>query len=176
VKRSQIDNLLGALVLTTKDKLTSDFRNLDLRSETDTATLVLLLQSNGMSIGVLADLLELSHSSTVRVADRLEKRSLVRRTRQSEDARGVGLILTNKGHSLATTALAARGVTLRSMLSVLTTTELEQFGDLLTKVLVSATTSRRAADRLCRLCDETVCTRGMCPVERCALQVGTPPR
>ena len=97
MKRSQIDNLLGALALTTKDKLTADFRDLDLQSETDAATLVLLLQSDGLSISVLAKLLELSHSSTVRVADRLEKRSLVRRSRQSEDARGVHLTLTNTG-------------------------------------------------------------------------------
>jgi MarR family transcriptional repressor of emrRAB len=176
MKRSQIDNLLGALVLATKDKLTTDFRDLDLRSETDAAALVLLLQFDGMSIGVLANLLELSHSSTVRVADRLEKRSLVRRSRQSEDARGVQLILTNKGHSLATAALAARGSALRSLLSVLSEAELQQFGGLLTKVLVSATTSRMAADRLCRLCNETVCTRATCPVERRALQVAAPPQ
>lgn len=174
VKCKQIDNLLGALVLATKDKLTSDFRSLDLQSETDAATLVLLLQSDGLSIGALADLLVLSHSSTVRVADRLEKRLLVRRSRQSEDARGVELSLTNRGRSLATTALTARAFTLRSLLSALTTTELQLFGDLLTKVLVRATTSRKVADRLCRLCDETVCTRAMCPVERRALQVATP--
>ncbi len=163
-------------MLTTKDKLTSDFRNLDLESETDAATLVLLSQSDGMSIGALADLLELSHSSMVRAADRLEKRSLLRRSRESDDARSVRLILAPKGRSLATSALASRGVTLRSMLSALTAAELEQFGDLLTKILVRATTSRGAADRLCRLCDERVCRRTLCPVERRALQVGRPPQ
>jgi MarR family transcriptional repressor of emrRAB len=171
VKRSQIDNLLGALALTTKDNLTSDFRGLDLHSETDVATLVLLLQFEGLSIRGLAELLELSHSSTVRVADRLENRSLVRRSYRSEDARGVQLTLTNTGRSLASAALAARGRTLRSMLSVLSTAELRQFGDLLTKVLVGVTTSRMAADRLCRLCNEAACTRTTCPVEQRALQV-----
>lgn len=176
MKRRQIDNLIGALALTTKDKLTCEFRGLDLRSETDAATLILLLQFDGMSIGGLVDLLELSHSSIVRVADRLEKRALVRRSRQSEDARGVQLVLTVKGHSLATAALAARAVTLRSLLSVLTASELQQLGALLTKILVRATTSRKAADRLCRLCDETVCTRATCPVEQRALQVAPSPR
>jgi DNA-binding MarR family transcriptional regulator len=174
VKRSQIDNLLGALVLATKDKLVADFRHLNLHSETDAATLVLLMQSDGMSIGELADLLGLSHSSTVRVADRLAKRSLLRRSRQGEDARGVQLLLTNTGRALASSALAARQLTLRTMLSALSAAELDQLGDLLTKVLVKATTSRIAADRLCRLCNETVCTRATCPVERQALQVATP--
>ena len=173
MKRSQIDNLLGALALMTRDKLTSNFRDLNLQSETDAAALVLLLQADGLSIGVLATHLELSHSSTVRVADRLEKRLLVRRSRQSEDARGVQLALTPQGRSLATTALASRGHALRSLLEVLTVAEHRQFGDLLKKVLVGATTSRKAADRLCRLCDETVCTRATCPVEQCAVQFGT---
>jgi DNA-binding MarR family transcriptional regulator len=169
VKRSQIDNLFGALVLKTHDALTSDFEGLGLQTATDAATLILLLQSDGASITRLADVLELSHSSTVRVADRLEKRQLVSRLRQNEDARGVRLHLTKKGRALATAALRARERTLRSLLTALSAEELRQFGEALTKVLVTATTGRATADRLCRWCDETVCTRPSCPVEQRAV-------
>jgi MarR family transcriptional regulator, negative regulator of the multidrug operon emrRAB len=169
VKRSQIDNLLGALVLKTHDALTLDFGRLGLRTATDAATLILLLQSDSASISALADVLELSHSSTVRVVDRLEKRQLVSRSRQDDDARSVRLRLTKKGHALATAALGARERTLRLLLSALSAEELRQFGESLTKVLVTATTDRMAADRLCRWCDETVCTRESCPVEQRAV-------
>lgn len=171
MKSSQIDNLLGALVLAIHDKMTSDFGKLGLRTVTDTATLILLLQLEHTSISKLADLLELSHSSTVRVADRLEKRQLVSRLRQDDDARSVRLSLTEKGNALAMAALGARQRSLRSLLSALSADELRRFGELLTKVLVKATTGRKAADRLCRLCDETVCTRKSCPVEQRALQL-----
>jgi MarR family transcriptional repressor of emrRAB len=175
VKRSQIDNLLGALALETNDALTSDFMELGLRTATDAATLILLMQSESASIGALARVLELSHSSTVRVVDRLEKRQLVSRVRQNDDARSVRLRLTKKGHTLATAALAARERRLRSLLSPLSAEELRQFGESLTKVLETATTGRTAADRLCRWCDETVCTRESCPVEQRALLLsGTP--
>ena len=169
MKRSQIDNLLGALALKTHDALTLDFAGLGLRTATDAATLILLLQSDSASIGALADVLELSHSSTVRVVDRLEKRQLVSRVRQNDDARSVRLRLTKKGHTLATAALGARERTLRSLLSPLSAEELRQFGESLTKVLATATTGRTAADRLCRWCDETVCTRESCPVEQQAV-------
>jgi DNA-binding MarR family transcriptional regulator len=89
VKSSQIDNLLGALVLAIHDKMTSEFGELGLRTATDTATLILLLQSGHASISALADLLELSHSSTVCVVDRLEKRQLVSRLCQDRDGRSV---------------------------------------------------------------------------------------
>jgi len=175
VKRGQIDNLLGAVALKTHDALTADFEALGLPTATDAAALILLLQSDGAFIGALADVLHLSHSSTVRVADRLEKRQLLNRLRQNEDARGVRLHLTKKGRALAKAALQARERTLRSLLTALPAEELRQFGESLTKVLVKATTGRTDADRLCRWCDETVCTRDSCPVEQRALLLSAAP-
>jgi MarR family transcriptional regulator, negative regulator of the multidrug operon emrRAB len=171
VKTGQIDNLLGALALTIHDRMTSDFGELGLRTATDAATLILLLQSGHTSIGALAELLQLSHSSAVRVADRLEIKRLIGRSRHDDDARSVQLALTATGHALATAALGARERSLRALSSALSADELRLFGGLLTKVLVQATTGRKAADRLCRLCDERVCTRKACPVEQRALQL-----
>ena len=84
MKRSQIDNLLGALVLKTHDALTSDFGGLGLRTATDAATLILLLQSDGSfhyCIGRRPGVV--SFIDRPRRGSRLEKRQLVSRLRQN---------------------------------------------------------------------------------------------
>jgi hypothetical protein len=42
------------------------------------------------------------------------------------------------------------------------------FAQSITEILVALTTDRRAADHICRLCDEVVCDGAACPVEQCA--------
>ena len=57
--RQEAENLFGAAALAMHDVVLTAFDTLDLRTTTDAATLILLLQSGQLSIGTLAELLEL---------------------------------------------------------------------------------------------------------------------
>ncbi len=174
VDRRRIDNLLGALVLTTHDRVSATFRKLDLRTASDAATLILILNSGALSIGALAKILNLSHSSMVRVADRLARRGLVTRSRDDKDAREVVLNLTRKGEPLAIRAVAARAAVLAEIGDALSPTETLALGALLEKLLTQSTTGRASADQICRMCDEAICMTGTCPVEQVAVETGAP--
>jgi MarR family transcriptional regulator, negative regulator of the multidrug operon emrRAB len=167
--RHEVENLFGATALAVHDVVLPAFGALGLKTTTDAATLILLLQGGTLSIGALADLLDLEHSSMVRVGDRLVRRSLVTRDPDPADARRAVLRLTAAGSSLAARALEVRQKALASMLRPLNRTETETIAFLLSKILTNHTTSRRSADRLCRLCDEDSCGGDRCPVERAAI-------
>jgi len=167
--RQEAENLFGAAALAMHDVVLPAFDALDLRTTTDAATLILLLQSGNLSIGTLAELLDLEHSSMVRVADRLVRRSLITRDPDPVDARRAVLALTPAGLSLAERALEVRQKALATMLLPLDQREIEAMRALLSKILTNHTTGRRSADRLCRLCDEDSCGGDQCPVERAAI-------
>jgi DNA-binding MarR family transcriptional regulator len=167
--RQEAENLFGAAALAMHDVVLTAFDALDLRTTTDAATLILLLQSGKLSIGTLAELLDLEHSSMVRVGDRLVRRSLITRDPDPVDARRAVLALTPAGLSLAEHALEVRQKALATMLFPLDQGEMEAMRALLSKILTNHTTGRRSADRLCRLCDEDSCGGDQCPVERAAI-------
>jgi MarR family transcriptional regulator, negative regulator of the multidrug operon emrRAB len=167
--RQEAENLFGAAALAMHDVVLTAFDALDLRTTTDAAALILLMQSGKLSIGTLAELLDLAHSSMVRVGDRLVRRSLVTRDPDPVDARRAVLALTPVGLSLAVRALEVRRKALATMLRPLDQRETEAIRALLSKILTNHTTGRRSADRLCRLCDEESCGGDQCPVERAAI-------
>jgi DNA-binding MarR family transcriptional regulator len=167
--RHEAENLLGATALAVHDAVLPAFDALGLKTATDAATLILLLQGGTLSIGALAELLDLEHSSMVRVGDRLVRRSLVTRDPDPADARRAVLRLTAVGSSLAERALEGRRKALATMLHPLDQRETKTISALLSKILMNHTTSRRSADRLCRLCDEDSCGGDKCPVERAAI-------
>jgi MarR family transcriptional regulator, negative regulator of the multidrug operon emrRAB len=167
--RQEAENLFGAAALAMHDVVLTAFDALDLRTTTDAAALILLLQGGKLSIGTLAELLDLEHSSMVRVGDRLVRRSLITRDADPLDARRAVLALTPAGLSLAERALEVRQKTLATMLLPLDQKEIEAMRALLSKILTNHTTGRRSADRLCRLCDEDSCGGDQCPVERAAI-------
>jgi DNA-binding MarR family transcriptional regulator len=167
--RQEAENLFGAAALAMHDVVLTAFDALDLRTTTDAAALILLLQSGKLSIGTLAELLDLEHSSMVRVGDRLVRRSLITRDPDPVDARRAVLALTPAGLSLAERALEVRQKALATMLLPLDQREIEVMRALLSKILTKHTTGHRSADRLCRLCDEDSCGGDQCPVERAAI-------
>ena len=67
------------------------------RDRSDAAALCLIHDKPGMSIDELATVIGLTHSSTVRLVDRLESAVLVRRTNTGPGQDRVGLDLTGGG-------------------------------------------------------------------------------
>ena len=68
------------------------------------------------------------------VIDNLEKKGLVRRTRSHEDRRKVVVSLTDEGHDLVEDALPDHVAAITAQMSVLTSQEQEQLGDLCRKL------------------------------------------
>jgi len=126
--------------------------------------------AGGRTIETLAGGLRLSHSRTVRVIDRLEAEGLATRARDPVDGRSVLVHLTPAGRAAGRRVLAARAGALEASLDALGRGERRALARLAERVLADATTSRRAARGICRLCDAHACGHddGRCPVTRAA--------
>ena len=125
--------------------------------------------AGGRSIETLAGGLRLSHSRTVRVVDRLAADGLARRARDPGDGRTVLVELTPAGRRRRGGARARAGA-LEASLWRLAPGERGAFAALAETLLGGATTGRRAAGAICRLCDAHACghDEGRCPVTRAA--------
>ena len=95
-------NLLGALALTLAGRTGSAARDRADVAGSDAAALVTLRNyAEGRPLSLLSGALGLSQPGTVRLVDRLERRGFVERHRSDEDARAVGLRLTEAGRRAA---------------------------------------------------------------------------
>src|SRR5215207_4973404 len=126
--------------------------------------------AGGRPIETLAGGLRLSHSRTVRVVDRLAADGLALRARDPVDGRSVLVELTPAGHAAGARVLAARAVALEGALARLAPGDRRALAGLAEQLLGHATTGRRAAGAICRLCDSHACGHheGRCPVTRAA--------
>jgi DNA-binding MarR family transcriptional regulator len=77
-------------------------------------------------------------SAVTRLIDQLEKRELLSRVRCQEDRRVTKLQLTAKGHALAAQLPPVFKHTLGEMLDGFTSTEVDQFKDMLSRILTNA--------------------------------------
>lgn len=160
-------NLLGALSLGLADAMTHET---ELRAEHGAAApaaLVTIGTAPGESIHALASVLGLSHSATVRLADRLTEDGLMER-RDGPDRRTSALHLSRRGKARRHAILEARLSVLTAALGVLSPQEQSQLTNLMETLLGAFTRNRRHADHICRLCNEDVCPGKVCPVE-CAV-------
>ena len=123
--------------------------------------------AGGRTIETLASGLRLSHSRTVRVVDKLEARGLARRARDPVDGRGVLVELTPAGRRAGARVLEARAAALEDAVPAEDRHALAQVAE---RALARATTGRRSAGAICRLCDADACGHheGLCPVTRAA--------
>lgn len=161
-------NLLGALALALTD---AQMRGMQTASGLGTSAVAALVTLGGPpapSVAGLAAVLGLSHSATVRLADDLERRGLLRRG-PGRDRRAVGLHLTPEGTALRARLMAARAAVLEDAPAAVPAPDRAAFDRAVTQVLERLTTDRTAADHLCRLCDEAACGGDACPVERRAV-------
>ena len=161
-------NLLGALALAISDAQMQAMEAASGLGRSATATLVTLGEYQGLTVAALAAIVGLSHSATVRLVDDLERRGVVQR-RPGADRRSVGLGLTAAGMGLRAKAMEARADMLAQTLAAVPAGEREVLTRVLSRILEELTTSRTAADHICRLCDENACGRDDCPVERRAV-------
>ena len=157
-------NLVAAFGTAVADVIDSGTSEVAGASGAGPAALAVLLDGAGMGVDALALATGVTASGAVRLVDRLERAGLVER-RAGADRRSVSLWLTPAGDRLARDILAARADAVNQLLAGLDDGERHVLALIAEKVLVAATTSRAAAERLCRLCDVGTCPADRCPVE-----------
>jgi DNA-binding MarR family transcriptional regulator len=163
-------NVLGALALVLTDRMADAVEDAAAQAESGATALSALVHvlPPDPSIDLLAQVLGLTHSGTVRLVDRLERAGQVRRG-AGRDGRSTAVRLTAAGRRAATRVTTARTGQLSAALAVLTGDEQEQLAGLAGRVLAGL--RRNGADTpvqrwTCRLCDTTACGRpaGRCPL------------
>ena len=160
---TRTSNLLGALAVALSDALTEVTERSAHRGAAAPAALVTIAEESGITIERLRQVLQLSHSGTVRLIDCLAADGLVERQR-GRDQRSVSLMLTPAGREAAAAVLAERQSVLDRALSGLTAVERRTLMPLVEKLLAGVSAGRRSADHICRLCDTSVCPLSDCPV------------
>jgi DNA-binding MarR family transcriptional regulator len=161
-------NVIGALAVVLGDRIRDATEEAGAMGGALPAALAALHEwAGGRTIDTLAGGLRLSHSRTVRVVDRLESKGLATRARDPADGRSVLVYLTPAGHSAGVRVLEARAAALEDALD---RSDRRALAAIAERVLARATTSRRAAGAICRLCDAHACGHydGRCPVTRAA--------
>ena len=158
---NQTANLLGVVGLEVADLIEETTREIMKHAGETPAALVVIGYGLGPSNDLLRKILGLSHSGTVRLVDRLVADGLVER-REGSDARAVALYVTKRGRALREKVLKGRIAAIRPLLAPLTDEEQETLDALLHKILASQETSDLDRRKLCRMCDNRVCTN--CPI------------
>jgi len=161
-------NVVGALVVVLGDRIRDATEEASGMGGALPAALSALHEwAGGRTIETLAGGLRLSHSRTVRVVDRLESQGLARRAPDPADGRGVLVHLTPAGRRAGRRVLDARAAALEEAVEQ---GERHELAALAERLLARATTGRRSAGAICRLCDAHACGHddGRCPVTRAA--------
>jgi DNA-binding MarR family transcriptional regulator len=156
-----IANLLGALSLAVMDRIEQGAREVVGRGGETPAALIVIGYGQGMTNDKLRRILDLSHSGTVRLVDRLVSDGLVER-RAGKDAREVALFLTTTGDAARNELLASRISAVNSLLDVLSPAEAKRLGTLLRDLLARQDTTEMDRFTICRMCDDSVCAN--CPL------------
>lgn len=166
----QAANLLGALALTLSDRLEGTVTDAAGLSENDAVALSALHHFlDSPRVDLLAQVLGLSSSGTVRLLDRLEDAGLARRM-TTADGRVTAVALTPAGRRRAQAVTRARMELVEHAVAALTQSERRQFGELAGKILAGLIRPPGATRWTCRLCDLVACGRpeGRCPVYEAA--------
>jgi DNA-binding MarR family transcriptional regulator len=169
-RERQAANLLGALALALDDRLERAMTEAAGVAGSGAIALSALLHFlDSPSVDLLARVLGLSSSGTVRLVDRLEDTGLVQRTRAA-DGRVTSVTLTATGRPRARAVTQARTELMEQALEALTPAERRQFGELTGTILAGLIRPPGASRWTCRLCDVVACGRpdGHCPVYEAA--------
>lgn len=158
-------NLVGALAVAVTDAITRAAEAAAPEPGPASAALMLVAHLPGMSIDALRIGVGLSHPGAVRLVDRLAARGLIERRSSAEDGRRVALHLTAAGETAAADIADGRHKAIAQALSALPDAERDAFITTTETLLAALVAGPEDALRVCRLCDENVCTR--CPVDIC---------
>jgi DNA-binding MarR family transcriptional regulator len=180
-RRPRTANLAAAAALGLTDAIAGSIRGVTEMDLTAATALVALLDfTPGGTVGSLGQVVGVTHSGAVRLADRLVAAGYVDR-QAGDDARSRRLTLTPAGVALAERVRAARLAATERVLGVLSAAERRALTTL-SERLVEGVTADRLQQRahgqvpdggaLCRLCDFTACgrPRGACPAAQTAAQ------
>lgn len=163
VERAHLANVLGGLAVGISDAQAATLRDATGLDLSAVSALTTLLDRPGATIEALARVVGLTHSGTVRLADRLGTQGLLVRT-VGPDARAAPLRLTESGERLARSALAARRQALQHLLGALTDEQHGQLLDLAHSLATGLVHDRDHARRVCRHCEHSRCRGSACPV------------
>ncbi len=157
--------LMSAFVQILTEQLTDDDSRLCGLSSAAAAALISIDKNPGIAIDALSRILRYSHSGMVRLVQRLVDQGLVVRGREAEDGRVAALTLTKRGAAIVTAIHRRRREWLVTVLNGIPPKQLDALQAAISTVLAKLTEGREAANYICRLCDESVCTPDRCPVE-----------
>jgi DNA-binding MarR family transcriptional regulator len=169
-RERQAANLLGALALALSDRLEGTVTEAAGLSESDAVALSALNHFlDAPRVDLLAQVVGLTSSGTVRLVDRLEDAGLARRV-TGADGRVTSITLTASGQRRARAVARARMEVVEQALGALTPSERRQFSELAGKMLAGLVRPPGATRWTCRLCDLVACGRpeGRCPVYEAA--------
>jgi MarR family transcriptional repressor of emrRAB len=165
-------NLFGALATAVTGQLAEAAKSHPNQTDTGTAALNLIALFEGCSNNDLSRALQLSHSATVRLIDKLEADGLVMRC-GADDRRAVALHLTASGKRKTEAALKARCIALSDLVEHLSDAQRAALDDIAATLLKHMTQSRLEAAHICRLCNHVACPEVDCPVHKKALELLT---
>jgi len=173
-EEARLVNLVGAAALGLGDAIGADAAAAaGLDATAATALVTLLDLARGGSIRSVSRLIGISHSGTVRLANRMVDEGLIAR-RPGHDGRTLAVTLTRRGRALAQRLRAERAAAVTTALDGLTAEDRLQLASICEVMIGNLVTARLAARRqdrdpvggaLCRLCDPIACGRavGHCP-------------
>lgn len=163
MSRLRTANLLAAFAGEVTARATAALK--DHPNQTDSAFAALNIMSfwDGITNAQLARALELSHTATVRLVDKLEAQGYVE-AREGKDKRATHLSLTAAGRKAVQPALVARCAAVKDYLGALTAAEEKQFARLLEKLMRPLGTDAYSVSHFCRLCDFAACPAEQCPM------------
>jgi DNA-binding MarR family transcriptional regulator len=180
----RLQNLLASLALALHDDATAAMEHESGLAGSGTAALLALGEFlDGAHIGMLSDVLGLTHSGAVRMVALLEKEGLAVR-QPGADRRQVEVRLTARGRRAARQVHEARSEVLTQALGDLDEGQAAQLEALLDQVVRTGVRARMEG-RLagepggawwCRTCDFAACGRpeGRCPAQLSAVDAWTP--
>ncbi len=162
---TRLENQLGALGIALGDSMDAAFDEACAVGDSAPAAVILIHENPDTRIEALARYLELSHSGTVRLVDRLGEAGWVARE-ACEDKRAVVLVLTKTGTKVAERLLDGRRKSLARALHGVSPADRKVLERLVPQMLANLVEDRAEADHVCRYCDTGACERDDgCPLD-----------
>lgn len=158
-------NIIGAFGLALTDKIDRAVMKASGLNKSACGAMVTIGTEPGSSIDELRRMLDLEHSSVVRMVAKLEDQGLARKARGAgDDNRVVRVSLTEAGEAVFGKILRARQEVLLSLTSALSDPEEAFFKRLIGKIMVQIVDPGDDQHYVCRLCDPDACDQTKCPV------------
>lgn len=164
-ERLRTANLLGALSLAITDRLLTELKEHSRQNDTSASALNVIGYAEGCTNGQLGAALQLSHSATVRLLDKLSEAGFVE-VRPGVDKRAVAIFLTEAGRERTRSVVQARNHALAELIDLLAPQQRAQLDGIAETLLDKMTQAPIDAMHICRLCDERACPQDRCPVHQ----------